>query len=243
MSGDSRQAFYDAYMAQKIHNAPQKHRGRRVLELFDRNARSVVDAGCAEGELLEVLRERFPTIQRAVGIDMAASVGDRLAGKGLEGVQGDAGAAWPFGDATFDVAICTEVIEHVFDTDCLVREAFRVLRPGGSFIVTTPNLAYLLNRFLLLFGVQPVATETSTSKLLGRWLPIFGQHRGTEGHLRIFTAGALQEILTMHGFVCERLVGCGFPGFEGPIERLDRTLAIALPRMAFGLAVRARKPG
>jgi len=239
---DTRQDFYDDYVARKVHNTPQAHRGKRLLELFDPKASSLLDVGCGDGEVVSMLKERFPALQEAVGMDLAASVGERLERRGARGVQGDAGTVWPFADASFEAVICAEVIEHVFDTDLLVREAFRVLKPGGQFIVTTPNLAYFANRVLLMLGVQPLATETSTSRLLGRWLPVFGQHRDTEGHLRIFTGGALEEILAMHGFVVERLTGYCFPGtMPKPFVLFDRALT-ALPRLSFGFACSARKP-
>jgi methionine biosynthesis protein MetW len=239
---DSRQDFYDDYVARKVHNAPLAHRGKRVLELFDPRAESVLDVGCGDGEVVSMLKEHRPALKEAVGMDLAASVVERLARRGARGVQGDAGARWPFADESFQVVICAEVIEHVFDTDLLVREAFRVLAPGGQFIVTTPNLAYLANRVLLMLGVQPLATETSTSRLLGRWLSVFGQNRDTEGHLRIFTGGALEQLLAMHGFTVERLLGYSFPGtMPAALRPFDRALTV-LPRLSFGFAVSARKP-
>ena len=50
--------------------------------------------------------------------------------------------AWPFETKSFDVVLCMELIEHLVLDPCFVfREAHRVLRPGGQFIVTTPNIA------------------------------------------------------------------------------------------------------
>lgn len=45
----------------------------------------------------------------------------------------------PFADSTFDVFCSIETIEHVDKPDQLVKEAIRVLKPGGLFIVSTPN--------------------------------------------------------------------------------------------------------
>lgn len=54
-------------------------------------------------------------------------------------IQGDA-LALPFADGRFDAAICSEVIEHVLDPRALLREAHRVLRPGGTFLLCAPFL-------------------------------------------------------------------------------------------------------
>jgi len=44
----------------------------------------------------------------------------------------------PYADATFDAALCTEVIEHIPDHESAARELARVLRPGGILIASVP---------------------------------------------------------------------------------------------------------
>lgn len=51
-------------------------------------------------------------------------------------------AALPFRDAAFDFVVSFEVIEHLPDYRALLSEARRVLKPGGIFLVSTPNRAY-----------------------------------------------------------------------------------------------------
>ena len=43
-----------------------------------------------------------------------------------------------FSDNSFDSVLCTQVMEHVFDNKLLVKEAYRVLKPGGQIILTVP---------------------------------------------------------------------------------------------------------
>ena len=52
----------------------------------------------------------------------------------------------PFEDASFDCVISFQVIEHIADDRAFVQEIHRVLRPGGRFIVTTPNAPMSLTR-------------------------------------------------------------------------------------------------
>jgi len=48
------------------------------------------------------------------------------------------GDRWPVDDASADVVLCTETLEHVCDPPAFLGEAFRCLRPGGRLIVTVP---------------------------------------------------------------------------------------------------------
>lgn len=52
----------------------------------------------------------------------------------------------PFEDDVFDFVVSFQVIEHIKDDDRFVKEIQRVLKPGGKFIVTTPNIKTTLTR-------------------------------------------------------------------------------------------------
>lgn len=100
---------------------------------------AVLDVGCGRGEWLELLRDEGI---RARGIDSNATVVTRCRGLGLDVEVGDClryFAATP--DASLDVVTAFQLVEHLpwelFLT--LLDEIARVLRPGGAFIVETPN--------------------------------------------------------------------------------------------------------
>ena len=57
----------------------------------------------------------------------------------------------PFDDQCFDVIYTIEVMEHLHRPYDLLKECFRVLKPGGSLIASTPNILNLQSRFRFLF--------------------------------------------------------------------------------------------
>lgn len=60
---------------------------------------------------------------------------------------------FPFADNFFDLVLCTEVLEHLPQSPAhALSESRRVAKPGGHLLVTTPNIARLINRIKLLLG-------------------------------------------------------------------------------------------
>jgi ubiquinone/menaquinone biosynthesis C-methylase UbiE len=115
---------------------PHLQAGSRLLEI-----------GCGAGNLLlqASVRGSYP-----VALDLAmqslAFVRSRLeeARSGPEAPSGFActqaiGELLPLADGSFDCVLLSEVIEHLEAPKVSIREASRVLRPGGRLLVTTPN--------------------------------------------------------------------------------------------------------
>lgn len=102
--------------------------------------REVLDAGCGVGYGTAFLAD---AAHRAVGGDVDESsiayARERYARSNTDFVVLDA-TAMPFPDGSFDVVCSFETIEHVTDPAVFVMEAARVLRPGGTFILSTPRV-------------------------------------------------------------------------------------------------------
>ena len=104
------------------------------------NGREVLDLGSGEGYGSSILAGHA---RRVVGveIDPLAVAHARLNydASNLEFVEGSILKLGDFADASFDVAVCFEVIEHISDHEELVSSVARLLRPGGVFVVSTPD--------------------------------------------------------------------------------------------------------
>jgi SAM-dependent methyltransferase len=95
---------------------------------------TLVDVGCGRGELRTWVREH---LTRYVGVDVMRHAGFPAEGE-LVLANLDGGAV-PLPDASADVVVSAETIEHVENPRALVRDLVRLVRPGGLVLVTTPN--------------------------------------------------------------------------------------------------------
>ena len=108
-----------------------------LLQLYEPAA--ALDLGCGRGEWLELLQEKefLPH-----GVDLDEGMLEACKARGLPATQGDAIAYLKsLADATQCIVSGFHIVEHIpfDDLETLVIEALRVLKPGGLFILETPN--------------------------------------------------------------------------------------------------------
>lgn len=109
----------------------------------------VIDAGCGEGVLVDEYAGRLDI----VGVDANYS-SDRVTPGSV--------TALPYPDASFDRALCLDVLEHLTyeDQPRALTELARVLKPGGVLFVSVPNLAHLQSRIQFLLRGRLIRTAS-----------------------------------------------------------------------------------
>ena len=127
-----------------------------------------LDIGAGHGDLIRLLSREFTLEPTACDYTPELM---RIPGIRVDVVDLNT-EALPYRDASFDLITCTEVIEHLEHYRRTFRDIFRILKPGGTLVVTTPNvlnlrsrIRYLLFGFFSLFG--PLHLRESKRYLTG----------------------------------------------------------------------------
>jgi len=112
---------------------------------------NVLDLSCGRGEILSALAGDGCTTRgthyRSDDYKLTTQFTPLMTG-GLTIDDGvDLMKPLPYESASFDLVILSEVIEHLESFMPIVREIGRLLRPGGHFVMSTPNMARLHSRF------------------------------------------------------------------------------------------------
>lgn len=99
------------------------------------SGKTVLDVGCGDGSISERIRLEG---NQVTGLDFPEALQAAARYPKLK-TQGGEAHSLPFPDASFDNVFAGEILEHYEDPEKLVKEWARVLKPGGSLIVTTPD--------------------------------------------------------------------------------------------------------
>ena len=143
-------------------------------ELVGGPGRRVLDLGCRYGALTRAYLDG----NEVVGVDVDREALAEAAKLGIETRWADVEEPLEFPDASFDVVVVGELLEHLRDPGSAVAEAQRVLRPGGTLVGSVPNGYRLKNRLEFLRGRPPEPDPT---------------------HLQLFSGDDLRALL--HDFV------------------------------------------
>ncbi len=202
----------------------------RLLRRFNpgRKPLKLLDVGCEDGDFsVRIMGGGYVVY----GLDIRAKEVAKAKKRGIRAVQGSAESRFPFASGSFDAVYAGDIIEHLYDTDFFIREVRRVLKQGGVFVVTTPNLASLSNRIRLLLGKLPVGSEIRIG-------------RDMAGHIRNYTFPELECQLRHHGFSVVRKVSSNimFPvRYNVPFKPLAIKLGDYFPNIGSHIIMVARK--
>lgn len=171
----------------------QTHWNGEIIDFMESvESAAVLDCGCGNGVLLEDMKKRFPA---SFGMDISHEMlkSSRLFLEGKHILSTGDTEALPFRDETFDFVVCRGSLHHVPVPEKGLKEIWRVLKKGGSLIISEPCADSLLLR-------------------LPRKLFIKKSDRFEDSH-RSFTSRELFHMLRGAGFSIQKKKKFGFLAF------------------------------
>lgn len=136
---------------------------------------NVLELGVKDGVVIKHL-----PMKRRVGVDIDEAELEKAKAAGIEVVKHDLNTPLPFESESFDNIICIEVLEHIFNFQNVLNEAYRILRPGGAFMVGVPYHGRLKNVVVALTAHEHHYVDTL--------------------HVKFFTPSRLKRALKEAGF-------------------------------------------
>ncbi len=178
MSSSLLNEFYEAFHAErrKEGTVDLPERFSFIREQVGKD-RDVVELGCRFGDILSLVKDS----NRVIGCDIDRNALKISSEKGIETRMMNLNEALDFPDSSFDVAIITEVLEHLPYPKITLSEIVRILRPGGRLVGSVPNAIHLRNRLSFLAG-GPVERDPT--------------------HLHHFSTSSLKKLLGAHFHEC-----------------------------------------
>lgn len=146
---------------EKIYKSVVAVAKRRLLG-GEENCFSYLDVGAGRGELIELINSKLNVQANACDYHI-----ERFKYSNVPICKVNLNTdILPYQDDLFDLVTCSEVIEHLENYRQVVREIYRVLKPGGICILTTPNILNMNSRlrffnsgFYNLFGPLPLKND------------------------------------------------------------------------------------
>lgn len=205
------------YRAGLGNDSPRYETIRRIFMRMEPGR--VLDVGCADGCILGPCTGRH----EIHGVDICKDLVSQACARGLRAqLLNLEERPLPYPDGHFGAVHCGETIEHITDTDWILSELNRVLAPGGTLVLTFPNVRTLVGLAMLLADIPPMFSA-----------------RYRAGHFRDFTLRTMRVALRNNGFAVERAMGSQFwlPLFGDCLPWLARFL----PSWSSSIIVIARK--
>lgn len=202
---------------------------------------TALDVGCGDGARYgSRIRESGVDIH---GVDISEVAVEAARERGIDAQVASLADPLPFENASFDLVICLEVLEHLVDPSFVVHQIARVLKPGGFALLSVPNSAFWTTRVELMFTGRFNPRGSPVTQRAFPWrdphlrffnFSSFGAMLRESG-LRTLRAGGLEcQFLRIAGV--DRVLGRGKSPLDAPLSAIGRRWPSLLARRCIVLA-------
>ena len=185
MKDEQQTKLYKDFWSGHTEGYPDAH----ILDDDSRKDLNILVLGCGTGSDCWHLTSNH----RVCGIDISASGIAIARTHGIEATLTSVTEPFPYPDASFDIVVAKDILEHVLDPLSVMKEVKRVLRPQGHLVALIPNQFYWYFRLRYLFGNNLIWKTFlhDQTKIFEEWNYI---------HVRFFTWQGVQRFLKAAGF-------------------------------------------
>ena len=193
------------FLVSPFRESPKIHRNIMRAQILSISIKDVLEIGPGNAPLITCLKNLPKQNKYAIDFPNAIEKCRKLEYQCIE--QDLSKDRWKLPDECVDLVVASMVLEHIPDTDFVLQEIYRVLRPGGHVLINVPNQGALIYILMLLLTLNPPMNMVS-NRYYGLGNPLsksrFKQSNEFEtqayGHLRLFTTRAMNDLLHIHGF-------------------------------------------
>ena len=173
--------FYNKQGKKYFLSLDEENVHQKILKIVGSSLK-ILDVGCSNGYLSRLLKEKGNIVYGIEINEKAAEIAKGILDGLIVGNIEEIDLPWP--EMLFDVIICADVLEHLFDPGRVLVKLKKHLKDDGILICSIPNIAY--------YGVRKAL-------LLGRF---DYQDAGTldRGHIRFFTLAAAERMFRETGY-------------------------------------------
>lgn len=215
---------------------------KKVFSLIDEKyivGNNFLDMGCGDGVMTREIGEKIGA-KHLYGFDISDKAVTLARANEVHAVSLDIDESkLPYKNNFFDVIFCGNLIELVTNADHLLEEMYRVLAPGGSAIVTFPNVCSWGSRIAVLLGYMPFFSRVSTRYDLGK-MGIATKRGDSTGFIRLFSVQSFRELVGFYQFQVESVIGTSTGFLPFPLTIIDSLLCRS-PSLAFGVIALLQK--
>ena len=164
----------------------------------DLRGKAIIDLACGDGRTTHLLRGLGATVATFDLFPEICKLADRPQ-------YADVQHALPIADASADIVIFQEVIEHLPDQLFALQEIARILKPGGELFLTTPSRSSLASRLSYLCFESETLKATPWGATDGVWLQDEAGTKKCYGHLWLMGIQQLRTLSRVAGFASIRI--------------------------------------